>query len=140
MTLSKADQGRIEELLYADDPADVLAALVGMSAEQLHLFLYRYNWDDGFAIPRAVLQHPRCERGTALLIYWALGGAFVEEEAKGDHRVLLDEVRSRLLSGAMAELEIEYDPVADWGLNRLQVVKLERAGFPPELIRAASPR
>jgi hypothetical protein len=140
VTISNADREAVEALLYSEDPGSVVTALAGMASEQLHLLMCRYNWDDGFALPRAVLHQPKCERGTALFIYWALGGAFAEQDAKGEHRALLEEARSRLLSGTVPEQGVEYDPVADWELNKLQVAKLERAGFPTELIRASRRR
>lgn len=34
-----------------------------------------YNWDDGFAVPLAVVRHPRCDRALALRMFWALDDA-----------------------------------------------------------------
>ncbi len=34
-----------------------------------------YNWDDGFAIPLAVVSHPRCDRALALRMFWELDEA-----------------------------------------------------------------
>jgi hypothetical protein len=117
-----------------------LAAISRMTSPQLHAFILRYNWDDGLAIPRAVLAHVNCERGTALHVYYSLGGPFAEDQAKGDHRALLGEVKARLLSGSLPERDITYDPVTDWQINKLQLLKLRRAGVPDELIRPSRSR
>lgn len=34
-----------------------------------------YNWGDGFAIPLAVVSHPRCDRALALRMFWELDEA-----------------------------------------------------------------
>ncbi|WP_366820517.1 DUF4274 domain-containing protein [Ottowia sp.] len=41
-----------------------------VTAGELDHFSHRYNADDGFGPLRAVLRHPECDAGTALLIYW----------------------------------------------------------------------
>ncbi|HET8994794.1 MAG TPA: DUF4274 domain-containing protein [Rhodococcus sp. (in: high G+C Gram-positive bacteria)] len=58
------DCARHEDLpsLVADLP-DELALWELMSA---------YNWDDGFAVPLAVIEHPRCDRALALRMFWEL--------------------------------------------------------------------
>lgn len=34
-----------------------------------------YNWDDGFAVPLAVVQHAHCDRALALRLFWELDDA-----------------------------------------------------------------
>jgi len=140
VALTAEQQQQVEDALYADELADALASIARMTSEQLHSFVVHYNWDDGFAAPRAVLEQPGCERGTALHIYYALGGPFDEEQANGDHRVFLDEVKARLLSGELPERDVAYDPIADWQINKLQLLKLQRSGISDELIRPARSR
>lgn len=31
-----------------------------------------YNWDEGFTVPLAVVEHPRCDRALALRLFWEL--------------------------------------------------------------------
>jgi len=38
--------------------------------EKLHNFAVHYNWDDGFEIPKWIINNPLCDRGTALMMYW----------------------------------------------------------------------
>jgi hypothetical protein len=137
LALTPAQQKEVETALLVEDEQQRLGAVAGMTAEQLHAFVRGYNWDDGFGTHRAVLGNPRCERGTALLIYWAAGGPFDEETARADHRGVLIDARERVLGGGLPEEVVFYDPVADNQINKAQLLKLRRAGMPDELIRPA---
>lgn len=50
------------------------------SAEELHLFMEEYNWDDGLEVPYFVMLHPNCELATALMIFWLAEGDFMFED------------------------------------------------------------
>jgi hypothetical protein len=140
VALTAEQQQQVDAALYADELAETLSAIGRMTSEQLHAFVVHYNWDDGFAAPGAVLEHRECERGTALHIYYALGGPFDDQQAKGDQRVFLDEVKARLLRGDLPERDVAYDPITDWQINKLQLLKLQRGGVSDELIRPARSR
>lgn len=49
---------------------NLVAALPDESA--LWELMSVYNWDDGFAVPLAVVSHPRCDRALALRMFWEL--------------------------------------------------------------------
>lgn len=40
-----------------------------------------YNWDCGYEVPAAVVAHPACDRGLALLLFWEFddGHVFLDE-------------------------------------------------------------
>ncbi|MCK1797462.1 DUF4274 domain-containing protein [Streptomyces sp. XM4193] len=44
-----------------------------------------YNWDDGFAVPLAVVRHPRCDRALALRMFWELDDAARIHHADEQH-------------------------------------------------------
>jgi len=80
MALTPEQQQQIEDALYAEETHEgKLRAISRWNTEQLHEFMLRYNWDDGFEVPRAVLNHPGCERGTALFMLWAMGGPSADD-------------------------------------------------------------
>lgn len=55
-----------------EDDYDLEAAIVALpSSEQLHLFVYNWNWDSGVEPLRVIVNHPQCDKGTALNIFWA---------------------------------------------------------------------
>ena len=41
-----------------------------MSSVELHHFASNFNWDCGVEELEAVIDHPSCDAGTALMIYW----------------------------------------------------------------------
>ncbi|HEY1134602.1 MAG TPA: DUF4274 domain-containing protein [Nocardioides sp.] len=42
------------------------------TTEELVAVASGHNWDDGFAVPLAVANHPACDRGLALMLFWEL--------------------------------------------------------------------
>jgi hypothetical protein len=67
---------------------DVLPAFVAEVADEVGLWelMDGYNWDEGFAVPRAVVEHPRCDRALALRLFWDLDDAaqiHLEDEDNG---------------------------------------------------------
>lgn len=73
-----------------------------MSAGQLHFWVDGYNWDDGLAPMWPIVRCPQTEFATALLIYWRLGGPWLEESAgavNSEAYRLQSLVKTQLLSG-----------------------------------------
>jgi exonuclease VII small subunit len=69
MKLSKEQRWKVVKALMHPEYAEDLS-----SPEELHAFMLNWNWDYGIAEPEMVLDHPSCDKGTALLMYF-LGGA-----------------------------------------------------------------
>lgn len=68
----------VERVLHhqPDEHADAAVRVADLTDEtQLWELMTHYNWDDGFAVPLAVVHHPRCDRGLALRLYWELDDA-----------------------------------------------------------------
>ncbi|WP_051172574.1 DUF4274 domain-containing protein [Microbacterium indicum] len=65
----------VAEIIENDDPrsAHVTALVAALPDEgALWELMSSYNWDDGFAVPLAVVSHPRCDRALALRMFWEL--------------------------------------------------------------------
>lgn len=45
-----------------------------MTYLDLEKILNEYNWDDGFAIPKKILDNPHCDLALALKIFYLLMG------------------------------------------------------------------
>ena len=142
MTLSPDQRSRVAAALEAESGADALAAVGRMeSAEELHATALELNWDDGFLVPDAILRHPGCERGTALHLYYGAQGPWsAPEGVSATHAAFLAKARERLLSGQLPEKVVSYDPAIHWNLDRVQLLKLRKAGLPEALLRACGPR
>jgi hypothetical protein len=75
------DRTRVRATLYiACDKPDAVNAL--QNSWQLHLFASYWNWDNGTLDPlRRVIRDPRCDRGTALIVYWEADPVSLYEQA-----------------------------------------------------------
>src|SRR5688572_915323 len=40
------------------------------TAQELKELAEYYNWDDGMSIPNAIVNHPKCDLGVALTLFW----------------------------------------------------------------------
>jgi hypothetical protein len=114
-----------------------------MNAAEVHAWVANYNWDDGFAPIWPVVESPRTEFATALMIYWRLGGPWCEAtEADVDMapagpwlveaKRLQYAVKGRLLAGFYARGHQHFDPRGE--LSRVQIYKLRKAGVPDILL------
>jgi hypothetical protein len=90
------------------------------SSEDLHYLMKSWNWDDGNNIPSLVLSHPKCDYGTALMIYWMCDpDYYLEREAKNnipdfqqEDFELLKMIENRLLSNDFELERIQFDPAS----------------------------
>jgi len=138
MNLSSEQFARVRYLL--DDRwetwEDFDRTLAMMSAEELHEYADRFDWDAGEAVERLtrVLKHPNCDRGTALMIYWRADPVFDLEygtrerlEAEEGERVnvydLTRYIEKRLADDSFATARIPYDPQNDRGKDRTKPKK-----------------
>jgi hypothetical protein len=107
-----------------------------VDAIQTHEWIERYNWDDGLDPIGVIVDDPRTEFATALLIYWRLDGPWCDSRTGTSTAAQLNRlVRDRLLAGFYPKGKLRFDPTAD--LSRTQVYRLERDGMPSELLRPA---
>ena len=105
----------------------------------LHEWVARYNWDDGLAPIWSIADSPATEFATALLIYWRLGGPWLEAEtsaANAEAKRLQDTIRDRLLARFYPQGRAEFDPKSE--LSRTQVYQLRKGGLPELLLGRAS--
>lgn len=94
--------------------------------EELHLFASLFNWDGGVEELRDVIQHPLCDLGTAMLVYWrgqpGYDLQYADREAVPDHRRevwdLLREIEQRVAEGRFMTASQSYDPATDNGYDQ----------------------
>jgi hypothetical protein len=111
-----------------------------MNSARLHEWVTEYNWDDGLAPMWPIADSPRTEFATALLIYWRLGGPWLEVDAapvNAEAVQLQALVRERLLAGFYLQGTARFDPSAE--LSRVQLHQFREAGVPEVLIKPGSP-
>lgn len=112
----------IEHLMYEEeDDQKVLEIIKGFDDEDL--YIYAYNWDDGFDRPRAIAEDPACSLSTALLLFeLADGWGAIEDDGNDEYmqpwrdfgRYMYD----RLIRRDFKEPEIRYgEPGRDVGID-----------------------
>lgn len=112
------------------------------TATEIHERIANYNWDDGVAPIRPIVDDRKTEFATALLIYWRLGGPWLEGDVSPvnhDAVRLQQLVRERLLTGYYPRIRLRYYPVEDMRLSKVQVAKLKRNGCPLDLLEPQYP-
>ena len=93
--------------------------------EELHLFADGWNWDAGVEELDRVIEHPLCDRGTALLIYWrAKPGYYLKypDRAAVPHLDLavydlLRKIEALTVEKKFAGYQFPFDPRNDRGID-----------------------
>lgn len=93
---------------------------------ELHVFADTYNWDKDDGAMVRIAQHPYCEAGTALMIYWLIDPVYYlakyasRKEAEEDpgyvsleHYDLLHYIQNKYISGGYPKKFVSYDPVGN---------------------------
>lgn len=64
------DNFELERHLYNDNVDAAIKYVKSLdSEEQLYIYAYNYNWDDGFEVPEEILNNEHCTMSVALLIF-----------------------------------------------------------------------
>ncbi len=133
MSLTAEQLARIDFLLYeCEEDESFTETLTRVeSSSELHAIARQMNWGDGFDRLSAVLEHPLCDRGTGLMIYW-LGEPTYFADFKSDDEVpavnqalkrFLDRIETQLTTGHFNTNTIRFDPMAKF--NVVQRRKIE---------------
>lgn len=94
--------------------------LSSATPEQLHFFAAKSNYDGSLKAITALLDNPRLDQGTALLVFWRLGadylcrfsdGELPESSMEAD--LLAAKIQLRLLEGFYCARSLAHDPYAD---------------------------
>ena len=121
-------QSRVDFLLYEweliEEFAETLATIE--SSQEIEFFAENYNWDDGIEPLKLVLDHPLCDFGTALKIYW-LGqpdyyAGFATENniplCNRDVYLFLKFVESLIINNSFQYNNIQFDPIANYPIEQ----------------------
>jgi hypothetical protein len=114
-------------LLFREKLAEVQTTL------ELHCIAANLNWDYGTRGLTAAIDHPLCDRGTALLLYWlgepyyALKYRTIDDVPSWDRDEydLLKRIEEKYLSDSFAHAMIAADPRDIFGEDRLEVWRAE---------------
>ncbi len=111
-----------------------------LDSAELHEFALAYNWDDGFAVPQAIADHPDCELATALALFWRseaiewLNTAKQPEPWQTPWYQFSTMLIQRILRGHYQRGSLSFNPE----LTRVQSYKLVKAGVPALFLEAVA--
>ncbi len=123
---------------------------------KLHEYAVHYNWDEGFDIPRWIVNNEICDRGTALMLYWKAGPRYFcqfssreEVPSMGWDRQLYDlllEIEQKYLHGFYRNRAMLFNPRFDPTIGMLghdwtqEYDGLsQRRQIPPEMFEPSMP-
>ena len=104
-----------------------------MNREQLDALVSGYNWDDGLELMWRVVEHPACDLGTAIRVFWLASpfGLWDSDEPKDPRLDYLATLLDRISRCDFATRLIRVDPLSEGYIpNRVWVRKLRQMGVP----------
>lgn len=104
---------------------DLQTFLAQATPDEWHQVAWNWNWDSGVEPLRWIVQRPKCDRGTALLIYWYAGPRYFAQYASREevleysleHYDLIMAIERAYLAGFYTRQEIAFDPSDDAGFD-----------------------
>lgn len=104
-----------ERISQTDDP------------ELLYVYMYNYNWDNGFEIPQAVLDSSVCNLSIALLIFFRADGfCYLFDKSFNENLPqwpsFIKKLYDRILGGRYQNVKIEFKVP----LTKVQIYKLKK--------------
>jgi|GEM_PF-5155272 len=105
--------------------------------EEIHYALANYNFDDGIDFPKALVYHPDCDKGTALMLFWRFSPDYYTQFDRNNPEslphcsqetfLLLIKLLENYESGFYKKESICFDPSDDFGHNWLsELIKKKR--------------
>ena len=94
------------------------------SMEELHFVAANLNWDnDDPDMVRAIIEHPLCDAGTALLLYWYGQGFYsTPETLDTPFGQLFKTITDRFVARGYASYKIHFDPIKECFMPSLEDV------------------
>ncbi|MGI2119791.1 DUF4274 domain-containing protein [Shewanella oncorhynchi] len=95
------------------------------SMEELHFVAANLNWDnDDPDMVRAIIEHPLCDAGTALLLYWYGQGFYYStpETLDTPFGQLFKTITDRFVARGYASYKIHFDPLKECFMPSLEDV------------------
>lgn len=120
----------VRELLYNKSKEEILKILDDIdSPDVLYVYLYNYNWDEGFEIPKKILANEYCELSTALMMFYLADGERYFEDKDMETCSLVSEwdfflqsLYNQIVSGSFKKGNISFKPP----LSKVQLYKIKK--------------
>lgn len=120
----------IDDIIYGEDKENIINTIDGIEdAKLLHIIAGNYNWDNGFEIPKSIINNKYCDLGTALMIFYDADGYRVLESREELNNLNLKqwssfiiEIEDKILNNKFRTNEIKFIPP----LTMIQIFKLKK--------------
>lgn len=122
---------KLSDILYSEDNAEAVKLVKYINSEdELFVLLDNYNWDNGFEVPEAIINHPNCTLPVALLAFHRADGIqyLLEGEAIFANRLskswedFIKEVYDKILKKQFSNGSISFQPE----ITKIQKFKLNK--------------
>ena len=122
---------KISDILYAESNAKAVSYIKSLQTEdELFVLLDNFNWDNGFEVPQAVIEHSKCTLSIALLAFYRADGirylldseaAFVNFSSK-EWEEFIKDVYDKIIRRRFPNGNISFQPE----IMRIQKFKLKK--------------
>lgn len=121
---------QVAELLDIDNQNMLLNKVAEITDQHvLHLLGRSYNWDDGFAVPEAIINNPNCCLSTALELFYLADGARylkdkldIEKSALESWRNFILNLYNKIAHGNFKRSNIRFVPP----LSKVEIYKMKK--------------
>ena len=120
----------VEELLIIENQGVLINRVAEITDERvLYLLGYSYNWDNGFAVPKAIIKNPNCHLSTALALFYLADGtrylkdkSDVEKNGLTSWKNFIVELYEKIVGGYFEKSNIGFIPP----LSKVEQYKLKK--------------
>ena len=122
---------KLSYILYTESNAEAVELVKSINSEdELFVLLDNYNWDNGFEVPEAIINHPNCTLPLALLAFYRADGlrylfegedAFASSLSKS-WKTFIKEVYDKISTEQYPNGSISYQPE----ITNIQKFKLKK--------------
>ena len=122
---------KLSDILHGESKSEVVKLVQSINAEdELFVLLDNYNWDNGFEVPEAIINHPNCTLPVALLAFHRADGIqyLLEGEAVFANRLskswenFIKEVYDKIFKKQYSNGSIPFQPE----ITKIQKFKLNK--------------
>ena len=122
---------KLSDILRSESNAEAVKQVKSIKTEEeLFVLLDNYNWDNGFEVPEAIINHPNCTLPVALLAFYRAEGIrylFEGEDAFANRlskscESFIKEVYDKILKEQYPNGSVSFQPE----ITKIQKYKLNR--------------
>ncbi len=130
------DKNSISNHLYNDSISQAINYVTRINdEEELFIYAYNYNWDNGFEIPNAIIKNKHCTKNIALLLFASSDGfTYLQdknsEEGTNTWLSFISNLYQKILTDSFILGSVSYHP----GLSKVQEFKLKKILSDQELV------